>query len=292
MDFDLNNLILKDVFNFTSDGIFILDKEWKIVAMNYAAETISGWTKSEVESQRLCSEIFLCFDQEGNQICEGSCPKQTVMQEKAGGAVDSLEVKVMTKSGQPVILSGRCVSIPATAGASYAAIMIKNDIEKLYLEERLLAGERLDPLTHLYHRQYFEELYNIEAKRARRHGGTLALLMLDVEKLREINNKLGSKAGDEILKGAGKVIKETIRDVDVAARYGEDEYIVLLYGADEVKAQSVIQRLRERIQKWNQTKKIPIEAKFNMCLMVSDQDFEVLPERMKEIIDGHKGVPL
>ena len=72
MDFDLNNLILKDVFNFASDGIFILDKEWKIVAMNYAAETISGWSKSEVESQRLCTELFLCFDQEGNQICEGS----------------------------------------------------------------------------------------------------------------------------------------------------------------------------------------------------------------------------
>jgi len=292
MDFDLNNLILKDVFNFASDGIFILDKEWKIVAMNYAAETISGWTKSEVESQRLCTEIFLCFDQEGNQICEGSCPKQTVMQEKAGGAMDSLEVKVMTKSGQPVILSGQWVSIPETAGASYAAIMIKNDIEKLYLEERLLAGERLDPLTHLYHRQYFEELYHIEARRAQRHGGTVALLMLDIEKLQEINNKLGSKAGDEVLKGAGKVINETIRDVDVAARYGEDEYIILLYGADEIKAQKFIQRLREKIQKWNGTKKIPIEVRFNTSLMVSDRDFEVLPERMKEIIDGHKGVPL
>lgn len=292
MNFNLNALVLKDIFNHTSDGIFILDKEWKIVAMNYAAETISGWSKSEVESQRLCTEIFLCFDQEGNQVCETGCPKQAVMQEGANRGMDLLEVKVMTKAGQSVILTGQCISIPSAEGVPYAAIMIKNDIEKLYLEERLLAGERLDPLTRLYHRQYFEELYNIEAKRAHRHGGTVALLMLDVEKLREINNKLGSKTGDEILKGVGKVIKESTRDVDVAARYGDDEYIILLYGADEVKAQRFIQRLRERIQKWNQAKKIPIEAKFNTCLMVSARDFDVLPERMKEIIDGHKGVPL
>ncbi len=288
---DLDNLILKDIFNFTSDGIFILDKEWRIVAMNYAAETISGWEKSEVESKRLCTELFLCFDRDGNQLCENACPKQAVMPEN--GTLDPLEIKVMKKSGQSVILPGLCVLMPAKKGESpYSAILIKDEVEKQLLEERLLAGERLDPLTHLYHRQYFDELYNIEAKRAQRHGGTVALLMIDVERLRDINIKLGSRIGDEILRGLGKVVKDTVRDVDVAARYGDDEYIVLLYGVDEIKAQRFVQRLRENIQKWNQARKFPVEVGINMASVVSDRDFEALPGRIKGIINEHKGIPL
>ena len=288
--FELDNLMLKDIFNFTSDGIFILDKEWRIVAMNFAAEEMSGWKKGEAESKRLCTELFLCFDRDGNQLCEEGCPKQMAIQSNT--TMEDLEVKVMTKSGHSVILSGLCLPIPYKGDSSYAAIMIKNQIEKQSLEERLLAGERLDPLTHLYHRQYFEELYNIEAKRAQRHGGVISLLMLDIDKLREINSKLGSRTGDDVLKGIGHIIKETIRDVDVVARYGEDEYIILLYGVNENKAQSFIQRLRDNIQKWNTIKKLPIGVKLNMCLMVSDKDFDALPDRIKSILDEHKGVPL
>lgn len=287
---NIDNLNLKNIFESTSDGILLLDKEWRIVAMNRAAEAISGWSRAEVESSRLCTELFICFDRKGNQLCDNGCPKQVVM--SGDSPSDPLEVKVMTKSGQALILPGSCVPVPSGGDFSYAAVMIKDEIEKQLLEEKLLAGERLDPLTQLYHRQYFEELYHIEAKRAQRHGGTLTLLMLDVERLREINNKSGNKAGDAVLKGIGRVIKKTIREVDVAGRYGEDEYILLLYGVDEVKARSFIDRLRDNIKKWGQTEKLPAEVKLNTCLMVSDKDFESLLERMKGIIDKHEGIPL
>lgn len=293
--FNLDTLNLKEVFNFTSDGVFILDKEWRIVAMNNAAEVISGWDKSKVESQRLCTELFLCFDKDGNQLCEDGCPKQKVIQTNSQSRpvlTKPLEIKVMTKSGQSVILPGTGVLIAGEGDSSYAAILIKNEIEKQMLEERLLAGERLDPLTQLYHRQYFEELYGIEAKRAQRHGGWVTLLMLDVDKLREVNSKFGNKTGDEVLKGLGKVIKETIREVDVSGRYGDDEYIILLYGVDEVKAQSFIQRLRENVKKWDKTSKLPGEIKLHFSLMVTDRNFDTLLERIKGIIDSHQGIPL
>lgn len=290
MEFNLNNLNLKNIFEAASDVIFLLDKEGRIVAMNHAAEVISGWNRSEVESLRLCTELFLCFDRDGNQLCEDGCLKEGAINGK--NPSDQLEVKVMTRSGQALILPGTCVPVPSGGDSSYAAVMIKDEIEKQLLEEKLLSGERLDPLTQLYHRQYFEELYNIEVKRAQRHGGTVTLLMLDVERLREVNGKWGNKVGDVILKGVGKVIKKTIREVDVAGRYGGDEYILLLYGINEVSAQSVIQRLRDNIRKWSQAEKLPADVRLNTCLMVSDRDFESLLERMKGIIDKHEGIPL
>jgi diguanylate cyclase (GGDEF)-like protein len=289
MSFDLNKANLGNMFDAGSDCIFILDKEWKIVAMNNTAVTISGWHKSDVVSMRLCTELFICYDKDGNQLCEAGCPKLDVI--KSHKRSDSLDVKITAKSGQPYILPGQAVPVDCE-GDSFVAIIIKNEIEKQLLEEKLLSFERLDPLTQLYHRQYFEDLYNIESKRLQRHGGTVALLMLDVEGLREFNNSYGHRAGDDVLRGVGKIIKKTIREVDIASRYGEDEYIILLYGVDEIKAQSFVLRLRENMVKWHHSDKIAAPVKLNMCIMVADRDFESLLGKIKNIIDEHKGVPL
>lgn len=293
--FSFDHLNLKGIFYNSSDAIFILDKEWRIVAMNPAAEEVSGWTNAEVASMRLCTELFICFGSASNQLCDEGCPKQSVMLTKEPS--DPIDVKITAKSGQSVILPGVCVLLPQNNEAnSYAAVIIKNELEKQQLEERLLSGERLDPLTQLYHRQYFEELFHIEAKRAQRHGGFVTLLMIDIERLREINQRLGNKAGDDVLKGIGRVLRKTIREVDIAGRYGDDEYIILLYGVDEIKAQGFIQRLRENVKKWNNSEKLSpgksMEVKLNICLVVLERDFDGLLERMKETIDEHKGEPL
>ncbi|MBI5192249.1 MAG: diguanylate cyclase [Nitrospirae bacterium] len=289
--FNINNLNLKDIFYNSSDAIFILDKEWRIVAMNHAAEEVTGWSNAEVASMRLCTEIFICFGSASNQLCDEGCPKQSVMLTK--DTSESFDVKVTAKSGHSVILPGVCVLLSGNNDSnSYAAVIVKNELEKQQLEERLMSGERLDPLTQLYHRQYFDELFHIEAKRAQRHGGFVTLLMIDIERLREINQRLGTKSGDEVLKGIGKLIRKTIREVDIAGRYGDDEYIILLYGVDEIKAQGFIQRLRENLKKWNNSNKLSIEVKLNMNLVVLERDFDGLLERMKDTIDEHKGEQL
>ncbi len=289
MSFDLSKASLNNIFNFSSDCIFILDKDWKIVAMNHVAEVISGWHMPEVVSMRLCTELFICYDKDGNQLCDSGCPKLSVMQSHNNS--DSLDIKVTSRSGQPFILPGLAVAV-GCEGDSYVAILIRDEIEKQLLEERLLSHERLDPLTQLYHRQYFEDLYNIEAKRLQRHGGTVALLMLDVDGLRGFNNRHGHRAGDDVLRGVGKIIKKTIREVDIASRYGDDEYIILLYGVDEVKAQSFVYRLKENMEKWKHSENIPSPVSLNMCLLVADREFESLLGKIKSIIDEHKGVPL
>ncbi len=257
--------------------------------MNGAAETVSGWSKSEVQSMRLCTELFICYDKDGNQLCDGDCPKLSVVENKRDR--DSLDVKITARSGQPFILPGLAVPVSCD-GETLTAFIVRNEIDRQSLEERLLSLERLDPLTQLYHRQYFEGLFNIEAKRLQRHGGTIALLMLDVEGLRELNIRNGHRAGDDVLRGVGKVIKETIREVDIASRYGDDEYVILLYGVDEVKGLAFVQRLRENMLKWNQTENFPVPVKLNMCLLVEDREFPSLLQKMKNVIDEHKGIPL
>ena len=289
MSFDISKAALSNIFSHSSDCIFILDKEWKIVEMNGVAETVSGRHRSDVLSMHLCTEIFICYDKDGNQLCDGACPKVSVIDSQKG--IDSLDIKITDRSGQPFILPGLAVSVGCNE-ETFAALIVKNEIDRQLLEERLLSLERLDPLTQLYHRQYFEDLYNIEARRLQRHGGTIALLMLDVEGLRELNNRYGHRIGDDVLRGVGKVIKETIREVDIASRYGDDEYVILLYGIDEAKGQAFVYRLRENMLRWNQTEGIPSPVKLNMCLLIEDREFQSLLEKIKNIIDERKGIPL
>ena len=116
--------------------------------------------------------------------------------------------------------------------------------------------------------------------------------MLDVEGLRELNNRYGHRIGDDVLRGVGKVIKETIREVDIASRYGDDEYVILLYGIDDAKGQAFVYRLRENMLRWNQTEGIPSPVKLNMCLLIEDREFQSLLEKIKNIIDERKGIPL
>ncbi len=289
MSFDIKRSALSGIFDLSSDCIFIIDKEWKIVEMNSVAESVSGWSKPEVLSMRLCTELFICYDKDGNQLCDGACPKLSVIDSQKG--MDSLDIKITDRSGRPFILPGLAAHVYCD-GENFAAILVRNDIDRQLLEERLLSLERLDPLTQLYHRQYFEDLYNIEAKRLQRHGGTIALLMLDVDGLRELNSRHGHRAGDEILRGIGNIIKETIREVDIASRYGDDEFVILLYGVDEIKGQTFVQRLRENIAKWNKSEKVPSQIKMNMCLMVEDREFQSLLQKIKNVIDERKGIPL
>jgi len=85
-----------------------------------------------------------------------------------------------------------------------------------------------DPLTGLYNRRYVNEVIGQLASRARRYDEDLSCMMIDIDRFKRANDKLGHLAGDRILQLAGQVIVESIRSADVAARFGGDEFVVLL----------------------------------------------------------------
>jgi two-component system cell cycle response regulator len=117
------------------------------------------------------------------------------------------------------------------------------------LRERELRAElkRLstrDGLTGLYNRRYFDENLNQEVSRALRQSYSLHLLLIDLDGLKQYNDKYGHQQGDNLLRGLAEVILENIRkDVDSAYRYGGDEFAVILPHANRQQALMVAQRL-------------------------------------------------
>jgi len=100
-----------------------------------------------------------------------------------------------------------------------------------------------DGLTGLYNRRYFQQALERELSRADRGGGSLALLLLDIDHFKVLNDTYGHAIGDAVLKKIATVLHETLRKGDVLARYGGEEFVVLLPQATYQGAQEFAQRV-------------------------------------------------
>jgi diguanylate cyclase (GGDEF)-like protein len=102
-----------------------------------------------------------------------------------------------------------------------------------------------DGLTDLANRRHFEETLASEISRADRFGGALALVLADLDDFKKVNDRYGHQAGDDVLREFAEVLRETVRDIDLAARYGGEEFAVLLPQTDLEGAERLAERLRE-----------------------------------------------
>lgn len=122
-----------------------------------------------------------------------------------------------------------------TTIADFAAIAI----EKHYYLLALRRVASVDPLTGLFNRRSFNRAIERERNRCVRNGKSFSLLILDVDKFKDINDRYGHAAGDAVLRRLAAVLKAAVRKVDIACRIGGDEFAVILpdterRGADEV----------------------------------------------------------
>jgi diguanylate cyclase (GGDEF)-like protein len=123
--------------------------------------------------------------------------------------------------------------------ANEASIALEN--ARLYGEARALADR--DPLTGFFNHRSLHERFGQEAVRARRIHQPLGLLMLDVDDFKLVNDTFGHLLGDEVLRWTADLIRRTIRASDIPARYGGDEFAILLPDADHEEATRTAERL-------------------------------------------------
>jgi len=129
----------------------------------------------------------------------------------------------------------------------------KTNDKKMYRFENALHSALTDPLTTLYNQNYFLHFLEKELQRVKRNKIPLSLMMINIDDFRTINKTLGKSVGDVILKDIGILLSKSIRDVDIAARYSEDVFAIILPYTDETGASIVSERLRSQIASHNYT---------------------------------------
>jgi diguanylate cyclase (GGDEF)-like protein len=129
-------------------------------------------------------------------------------------------------------------------GELWGAIESLQDMtEHKALEARLSELATVDGLTGVFNRQYLEKKLEEEVSKARRYGDHLGMILLDIDQFKEINDHYGHLVGDQVLKKTAEIIKSCLRTTDTVARFGGDEFVIILPRTDGDQLASVRERL-------------------------------------------------
>ncbi len=133
------------------------------------------------------------------------------------------------------------VVVPVTVVAAVVLALVRRNDELL---ARLAAEARADALTGLLNRRGFDERAELELTRARRERASLAVATFDIDYFKRVNDEWGHDVGDQVLVRIGSLLRERCRDIDLAARFGGEEFVVLMPGADAADAAAFAERVR------------------------------------------------
>ncbi|MFI6478978.1 GGDEF domain-containing protein [Nonomuraea sp. NPDC050663] len=120
-------------------------------------------------------------------------------------------------------------------------------LQRSLLHAQLQAAARTDAKTGLLNAAAWQREADTEIVRARRTGETLALLIIDIDHFKRVNDSYGHLVGDQVLAGVAATLRTQLRDYDVVGRFGGEEFVVLLPRADVAEARRVAERLRSRV---------------------------------------------
>ncbi|MFQ5856044.1 MAG: diguanylate cyclase [Anaerolineae bacterium] len=132
---------------------------------------------------------------------------------------------------------------------------------------QLRQAAQTDGKTGLWNAHHFARLFTAEMERAKRFERPLALIMADLDLLRNINNTYGHLAGDVVLARIGQIIRDTIREYDIAGRFGGEEFAIVLPETELVEVQSLAERLRRAVESARfevKTSPTPIQATMSL----------------------------
>jgi len=215
-------------------AVFISQGE-RLHYVNHAAETITGYAREELLSMNFwdlvhpdCRELVL------NRGCARP------------GDAQQYEVKILTKNGDERWLDISTATIEFDG--MLAGLVSAFDLtERKYAEEKVELLAVTDPLTGLgNYRRLFEAL-DAEVKRTGRTGRPFAVLLLDLDQLKRINDRYGHLIGSQALCRLADVLRIDCRAIDTAARYGGDEFAVILPETTAAAARLVASRIRSRL---------------------------------------------
>ena len=225
------------VFDSSNDAIVLTLPNEEIISCNPAFQRITGYEKADVlgktprllQSGQQNAEFYR--DMWASIIRDGRWQGELVNRRKDGSLFTALVSinAVRNEAGEFQHYVGVTSDITerkrAQAAEREAALKLQQEtVEKMLLREQTIR----DALTGLYNRRYLDETLPREIARAKREGYPLAVIMVDIDHFKKINDTYGHPAGDEVIRILGRILSEGAREGDVVCRYGGEEFVVAL----------------------------------------------------------------
>ncbi|BAN36086.1 hypothetical protein SCD_n02278 [Sulfuricella denitrificans skB26] len=216
---------LREITSTLGEGVYVLDKEGCVTFVNPEAERLLGWSKAELLGRK-GHETFHYKRTDGAPIPTQDCPVlQTIL---TGKTYRALNDNLVRKDGSIIPVS--IVSSPIIRnGELTGSVAAFQDITlRLKAEEKIRQLAFYDTLTDLPNRRLLLDRLNQALSHAERHQRSLAIMFMDIDHFKNINDTLGHDVGDELLKVVAARLNTCVRSEDTIARQGGDEFVIVL----------------------------------------------------------------
>jgi len=227
---------LENLLNSSVDAILTVGRDRRISYANQGTSAMLGYANEELIGAPV--EQFFAGKMEEAQYLRRMLREGKVLQ--------NYETELIHKNGDQIPINMSISMVKDTDGSVKSILAICKDItHQKQLERELKEMSIKDGLTGLYNQRYFYDRLEAEIERAKRQGHPLSLLLFDIDQFKQYNDCHGHLEGDKVLKTVAKVVLDCTREhVDVAFRYGGDEFTVILPEANEAQALAIAERIR------------------------------------------------
>lgn len=207
------------------DAVLTTDLEGRITYLNRVAEAMTGWRSGEARGRPL-AEVFRVLDGE-TRVAGKSCALRAITENRTVSLASG--TLLIRRDGLEVGIEDTSAPIRGHTGSVTGAVIVFRDVTAARANaQRMLYLSRHDFLTDLPNRALLSERLSQAIGLARRRGTQVALMFLDLDYFKNVNDTLGHSVGDSLLKSVARRLVGCVRATDTVARQGGDEFVVLL----------------------------------------------------------------
>ena len=211
--------------NSIGDAVLCTNIEGRITYLNLVAESLTGWPREEATG-RLLAEVFRIIDGATRKPARDPMEMAVEQNKTVGLTVNCVLVR---RDGLESAIEDSAAPIHDRAGRIIGAVIVFHDVSAARaMSVQMTHSAQHDPVTNLPNRLLLNDRITQSIALARRQNRPIAVLFLDLDRFKYVNDSLGHAAGDELLQSVSKRLLGSIRGSDTASRQGGDEFVILL----------------------------------------------------------------
>lgn len=240
----------EDLIENLFDGVYYVDGERTITYWNAAAERITGYARADVLGKPCAANILRHIDEAGTELCQNGCPLAATLED---GQSREINVYLHHNQGHRLPVAVRVSPVRDASGAIVGAAEVFTENAELHQVLKDLEALRFkasrDELTGAGNRRAAEISLKTRFFELHQFGTPFGLVFLDIDHFKRINDAHGHAVGDQVLHLAANTLAAALRHGDLLARWGGEEFLVVLADVDAAVLARVAERLRVFIER-------------------------------------------
>ncbi|RXJ91595.1 sensor domain-containing diguanylate cyclase [Arcobacter sp. CECT 8983] len=243
------------VFNTIDNGIIILDENLNILAWNRWLEIRTNILNTDVENKNICYEFSYIDEKKLKRKVKAALVTKSPSYFNVDPHKYLIKIRINSINSHYEFMQQDVTIVPYDLEKKIVCLYIydKTALREINLKLELANKELIDLtnkdyLTKVYNRRYFNEYSEKALELAKRNEQDISIIAVDIDRFKKINDTYGHNVGDEVLIKVASIFKNSIRKSDIVARFGGEEFIILLINAKLEEATTIAEKMRLKIE--------------------------------------------